>query len=156
MKKTFKKEERLCNKSLIDKLFHSRSSFVVYPFRMVFMEVPKDKVKSPVSVVISVSKRRFKTAPKRNRIKRLIREVYRQQKATLLYPFVSSETSSLLLAIQYIGKEELPFVSMWAKMEKGLKQLVNERDENWANLDKAELESIKGILKTDVDHSESK
>ena len=120
------------------------------------MEVPKDKVKSPVSVVISVSKRRFKTAPKRNRIKRLIREVYRQQKATLLYPFVSSETSSLLLAIQYIGKEELPFVSMWAKMEKGLKQLVNERDENWANLDKAELESIKGILKTDVDHSESK
>lgn len=129
MKKTFKKEERLCNKSLLNKLFHSGSSFVVYPFRMVYMGVALEKVQSPVSVVISVSKRRFKGAPHRNRIKRLIREAYRQQKSTALYPFMESKSSGLLLAIQYVGKEEVPFATVWTKMEKALAQLINENNQ---------------------------
>lgn len=129
MKKTFKKEERLCNKSLLNKLFHSGSSFVVYPFRMVYTEVALEKVQSPVSVVISVSKRRFKAAPDRNRIKRLIREAYRQQKSIALYPFMESKSSGLLLAIQYVGKEEVPFATVWTKMEKALAQLINENSQ---------------------------
>ncbi|ERJ58211.1 ribonuclease P protein component [Sphingobacterium paucimobilis] len=129
MKKTFKKEERLCNKSLLNKLFHSGSSFVVYPFRMVYTEVALEKVQSPVSVVISVSKRRFKAAPHRNRIKRLIREAYRQQKSIALYPCMESKSSGLLLAIQYVGKEEVPFATVWTKMEKALAQLINENNQ---------------------------
>ncbi|WP_164112774.1 MULTISPECIES: ribonuclease P protein component [Sphingobacterium] len=126
MRKTFKKEERLCNKSLLSKLFHSGSSFVVYPFRVVYMDIPLDRIKSPVNAVISVSKRRFKAAHDRNRIKRLMREVYRLQKADLLYPSVKLRSSGLLLAIQYVGKEEMPFAKMMDKMEKALKQLVDE------------------------------
>lgn len=126
MRKTFKKEERLCNKSLLSKLFHSGSSFVVYPFRVVYMDIPLDRIKSPVNVVISVSKRRFKAAHDRNRIKRLMREVYRLQKTDLLYPSVKLRSLGLLLAIQYVGKEEMPFATMMGKMEKALKQLVDE------------------------------
>lgn len=126
MRKTFKKEERLCNKSLLNRLFHSGSSFVVYPFRMVYMDIPLDRIKSPVNVVISVSKRRFKAAHDRNRIKRLMREVYRLQKADLLYPSVKLRSSGLLLAIQYVGKEEIPFGVLSGKMEKALKQLIHE------------------------------
>lgn len=110
----------------MNKLFHSGSSFVVYPFRVVYMEVATDTKHVPVSVVISVSKRRFKTAPKRNRIKRLIREVYRQQKSNALYPFMATKSSTLLLALQYVGKEELSFGTMWEKMEKALQYLINE------------------------------
>lgn len=129
MRKTFKKEERLCNKSLLSKLFHSGSSFVVYPFRMVYMDIPLERIKSPVNVVISVSKRRFKAANSRNRIKRLMREVYRLQKSTLLYPSMEAKSSGLLLAIQYVGKEELPYALLWNKMEKALTQLVNENSQ---------------------------
>ncbi len=93
------------------------------------MEVALEKVQSPVSVVISVSKRRFKAAPDRNRIKRLIREAYRQQKSIALYPFMESKSSGLLLAIQYIGKEEVPFATVWTKMEKALAQLINENNQ---------------------------
>ena len=31
---TFTKEERLCNKRLIDQLYHSGSSFLCYPFKV--------------------------------------------------------------------------------------------------------------------------
>ncbi|COY55800.1 ribonuclease P [Mycobacterium tuberculosis] len=45
MKKyTFTKEERLCSKRLIDDLFHNGSSFVVYPFRVVFLLKPESKL----------------------------------------------------------------------------------------------------------------
>lgn len=90
------------------------------------MDIPLDRIKSPVNVVISVSKRRFKAAHDRNRIKRLMREVYRLQKADLLYPSVKLRSSGLLLAIQYVGKEEIPFGVLSGKMEKALKQLIHE------------------------------
>jgi ribonuclease P protein component len=38
---SFKKEERLCNVKLIEKLFTDGSSFLVYPFRIVWLtELP--------------------------------------------------------------------------------------------------------------------
>lgn len=121
MKKTFRKEERLCSKSEIDSLFHSSSSFVVYPYRVVYACLPADI--SAVKVIISVSKRRFKRAHDRNRIKRLMREVYRLQKSDLLYPFIQGKALNLNFAIQYIAKEELPFKVMNEKMTKLLNQL---------------------------------
>ncbi len=126
MIKTFSKEERLCSKSLIDQLFHSSSSFIVYPFRYVYQTIEDTCTSFPVQVIISVSKRRFKRAHDRNRIKRLMREVYRQQKSELLYTQLQQRSLNLLLAVQYVGKEELPYDVLFTKMSKGLKQLVNE------------------------------
>ena len=126
MIKTFSKEERLCSKSLIDKLFHSSSSFIVYPFRYVYQTIEDTGTSFPVQVILSVSKRRFKRAHDRNRIKRLMREVYRQQKSELLYTHLQQRSLNLLLAVQYVGKEELPYAVLFTKMNKGLKQLVNE------------------------------
>jgi ribonuclease P protein component len=129
-KKTFKKEERLCSKSLIDKLFHSGSSFIVYPFRMVYkLDTDISITNRGVQVIISVAKKRFRRAHDRNRIKRLMREVYRLEKGTLLYPYIKSNDLTLLLAIQYVGKEELPFELLSSKMKKGIEQLVHELPE---------------------------
>lgn len=127
MKKTFKKEERLCSKSLIDKLFHRGSSFVVYPFRVVYLSESAEEGSAPaVQTIISVSKRRFKRAHDRNRIKRLMREVYRLQKNELLIPRVIADQHVVYLAIQYVAKEELKFELLFEKMNKLLKQLANE------------------------------
>jgi len=126
MIKTFSKEERLCSKKLIDQLFHRGSSFIVYPFRYVFQPIESTGTPYPVQAIISVSKRRFKRAHDRNRIKRLMREVYRLQKSELLYTQINQSSLNLLLAIQYVGKEELPYDLLYNKMTKGLTQLVNE------------------------------
>ena len=57
-------------------------SFSIFPIRVVYM--PVEQGEAPVSILISVSKRRFKRAVKRNRVKRQIREAYRKNKELLI------------------------------------------------------------------------
>ena len=123
-KYTFKKEERLCSIRLIQSLFRDGSSFVVYPFRVVYMTVPVLDV--PAQVLISISKRRFKLAVKRNRLKRLMREAYRLEKPSDLYPFLQEHSLHLCLALQYVGQEELPLPLLQEKMAKVFGRLKDE------------------------------
>ncbi len=125
MKNTFRKEERLCNRSLIDKLFHDGSSFMLYPFRIVFLIIDQE-LPTGVQVLVSVSKRKFKRAPMRNKIKRKMREAYRLQKAEILYPAIRLKSVNLLLAIQYVAHEDLRFDQYQFKMNKVLNQIVDE------------------------------
>lgn len=78
---TFSKEERLCSRKAIDRLFGGRNSFslVAFPLRVVCMPVDE-----PTSqLLLSVPKRCFKRAVKRNRVKRQLREAYRRHKDLL-------------------------------------------------------------------------
>src|SRR3546814_12106779 len=77
--------ERLFSIRLIDSLFHSGSSFFIYPYRVVFLRVDGS---STIQVLLSVAKRRFRHAVRRNLLKRRMRECYRLQKGELLYPAV--------------------------------------------------------------------
>lgn len=101
---SFSKEERLCSVKLIDKLFHNGSSFLLYPFRIVWLResLPAE---NPVQVLISVPKKKFKRAVDRNLLKRRIREIYRLQKSEHLYPFLADHSVTLILGINYIGNE---------------------------------------------------
>jgi ribonuclease P protein component len=101
---TFKKEERLCNKKLIDELFHNGSSFLCYPFKAswVFIDGPQQ---FPVQILFSVSKRRFKRAVDRNLIKRRMREAYRLNKQQYLYDPLNSIEKKIALSLSYIGKD---------------------------------------------------
>jgi len=127
MKKyTFKKEERLCSKRLIDDLFHNGSSFVVYPFRVVYLTKPSDPDQDfPVKVITSVPKKRFKKAVDRNYLKRLMRESYRFEKDKL-YLFLQDHSLNLLLAIQYVSNEKLALENLQAKLGQLIVRLENE------------------------------
>ena len=116
---SFKKEERLCNIKLIEKLFSDGSSFLVYPFRIVWL--PEDSNSNlPVQVLISVPKKKFKRAVDRNLIKRRIREVYRLHKSEDLFPFLNEHSARILLAINYIGNE----IPDYAFLEKKFKDVL--------------------------------
>ena len=86
---SFKKTERLNSQLVIDKLFAGgNASIAVFPLRAVFMKTTlADNGQSgelpPVSILISVPKKRFRHAVDRNRMKRLVREAYRTQKHVL-------------------------------------------------------------------------
>lgn len=101
---SFKKEERLCNIKLIEKLFRDGSSFLIYPFRIIWLSEDLSS-NLPVQVLISVPKRKFKRAVDRNLIKRRIREVYRLHKSEDIYPFLYEHSAKILLGINYIGNE---------------------------------------------------
>ncbi|TFF34667.1 ribonuclease P protein component [Mucilaginibacter psychrotolerans] len=119
---TFKKEERLCNKKLIDGLFHNGSSFLCYPFRASWKPVDNAQ-EFPVQVVFSVSKKRYKRAVDRNVIKRRMREAYRLNKQAYLYNILGEADKRIVLSIGFIGKEMADYALMEKKMLKLLAQL---------------------------------
>ena len=80
---TLSKRERIVSRKLIELLFSKGSSrsTSAFPLRIVFMEKTREKGEEPVQILVSVSKRHFKRAVKRNRVKRQIREAYRHHKS---------------------------------------------------------------------------
>ncbi|ALI99318.1 ribonuclease P protein component [Rufibacter tibetensis] len=117
----FPKEERLRSKKLIEQLFREGSSFNSYPLRFVALHVPVPS-ELPVQVLVSVSKRNFKKAVDRNRLKRQMREAYRLHKHVFSKP--TPESGTWYIGILYIGKEKNPFNLISKKLNSGLERLL--------------------------------
>ena len=100
MPATYSKKDKLKSKKLIDKLFVEGQSVSAFPLRLVFMPAVFDD-DVMVKTGVSVSKRNFKTAVSRNRIKRLMRESYRLNKAV----YFNNITTHYAFMILYIGKD---------------------------------------------------
>lgn len=76
------KSERLKSQKQIDTLFAQGKGFAVFPLRVTYQF--SASTESPgLQVGVTASKRNFKKAVERNRIKRLLREAYRLQKEEL-------------------------------------------------------------------------
>lgn len=112
MKHTLGKEERLKSRKLIEKLYTEGNSVKKYPLRMVYIQTTHTS-SFPAQVGVSVPKRIFKLAVKRNRIKRLLRETYRLQKE-IVYNNIEKP---YVYMISYIGKEEINYEELFVKME---------------------------------------
>jgi len=121
---TFTKEERLCSKILIDKLFTDGKSVYSPPFRFVFMPVEYLKGEFPAQVVFSVPKRNFKLAVKRNLIRRRMREAYRLNKSDFYEALTLSE-KKLAIMIIYIEKEISEYPRIETGIIKGLKKVLS-------------------------------
>lgn len=77
-------------------------SFSIFPLRVVYLPVEESEVDA--SILISVSKRRFKRAVKRNRVKRQIREAYRVNKHGLL-EVLKDKQCKLAIAFIYLSDQ---------------------------------------------------
>lgn len=107
MKTKYSKIEKLKSKKLIEKLFSEGCSVSSYPLRMVYLQSEfDDKCMSKAGV--SVSKRHFKKAVDRNRIKRLMREAYRLNKSV----FFNNIATQYALMILYIGNEKPTYIEV--------------------------------------------
>lgn len=118
---TLSKPERLSWKRYIDLLFAEGQSFIAFPLRVVYLYT-EEEMPAPVSLLISVPKKRFKRAVKRNFIKRQVRETYRVRKYDLIEP-LKEKKKSLLVAFLYVDKEEHVFADMEKAMNKAIRVL---------------------------------
>lgn len=105
MENTLCKEERLCSKKAIEQLFSGGAkSLSAFPVRAVFMLTERTEGATPVSILVSVSKKKFKRAVKRNRMKRLVREAYRKNKHDLIR-LMEEKGQRLVIAFIYLDNE---------------------------------------------------
>ena len=126
---TLGKAERLCSKKLIERLFEGgNKSFPAFPLRVVYMYLNPDEVEADVSILISVPKKRFKRAVKRNFVKRQIREAYRRHKYILLDTLQAQGNSQkMVLAFIWLDGKTHASVEVEAKMKKMLYHIAEEQ-----------------------------
>ena len=122
MRFTLNKQEKLKSKKLIEQLFAEGKSVSNYPLKLIYLEV--DHMSSfPIQAGVSVPKRRVNLAVNRNRIKRLMREVYRKNKH-VIYESINNKYIFMFL---YLDEKEHNYVFIEEKMvnllEKFLKKL---------------------------------
>ena len=104
---TLPKLERLNSRILIEKLFTGGSkSLPAFPLRIVYMPVEGEHLPA-VSLLISVPKKRFKRAVKRNRVKRQIREAYRKHK-DCLHESLEASGKKVVIAFLWLDNELHP------------------------------------------------
>ena len=126
---SFHKEERLCSKRLIEALFAGGGkSMSAFPLRVVFMPVAQAETPAPVSVMVSVSKRHFKRAVKRNRVKRQIREAYRLHKHLLDNALDKLPGQHLMVAFLWLSDRQYAT----AEVERNVKHLLIRMSERLA------------------------
>jgi ribonuclease P protein component len=118
------KYERLKSRKQTDLLFKSRSQVFVHPVKYVWCAGRAGQA-APVEVLFNVSKRNFKRAVDRNRIKRLMREVYRKNK-TILYDCLKEQNHKISLAMLYVAKDLPEYHKLEKALLKALHKLCEE------------------------------
>lgn len=119
MRLTYPHKEKLKSEKLISQLFLEGKSVSAYPLRMVYLKTHFEENVN-IKAGVSVSKRHFKKAVDRNRIKRLLREAYRLQKGS----FFNNMTTQYAFMILYIGKEKPTYVEIDIKIKQLLQKFI--------------------------------
>lgn len=123
MDQSFGKKEKLKSKILITQLFEEGKGISVYPLKLIYLSTEKQEIS--IKSAVTVSKRNFKSAVDRNRIKRLLRESYRRNKAEV---FNNTDANFAFLFL-YLGKDMPTFEQLDHKMKLILNKFKLQIDE---------------------------
>jgi ribonuclease P protein component len=116
---TFGKEERLCSRSLMDRLYADGHRLMAFPFSVQWLVVDGPQL---CQIMIVAPKRRFHHAVDRNHVRRLTRECWRLRKSDF-YSFLLEHNITLALSLVYVHNEIMPYDQLGHKMDKLIAQL---------------------------------
>ena len=136
------KKEKLKSRKRIERVFKEGKSFSLFPYRVYFLletpapppaspepppaaPEPRPVPRGPLQAGFGASRRNFKRAVDRNRIKRLSREGYRLQKEPLLRKLQEKGLSMAVFFI-YTGRELPDYPTVTEKIGVALLKLIKE------------------------------
>ena len=117
---TLPKSERLCGKKPVAALMEHGKGGVSGCLRYRFLRREGPEADAPARILVSVPKRNFKRAVKRNLLKRRIRESYRLQKELL--------PAGIDIMFVYLPREVLPSADIYAAMTAVLTAVAAKND----------------------------
>ena len=117
------KYERICKENDIKSLFDRGAGVSVYPYRVIYLFYRDESRPPTVRLLVSVSKKRFHHAFKRNRVKRLMRETWRRNKGEL-YRICQKDNISVDVALVYTATVIHSYEEMLVKTKKTVQEIV--------------------------------
>lgn len=117
------KKERLKSRKQLDRIFTKGESITAFPVK-IFYELNEDQ-DNIFKTGVGVSRKNFKKAVDRNRIKRLLRESYRTEKAELLN-YLQQNKKQIALFFLYVDKTEPDYLFLKQTIQKAIKKLISE------------------------------
>lgn len=114
MSQTLPKSERLRSRKTIALLFSEGSAIAATPVRMVWVQAANAD-KSPFQFTVSVSKKNFKRAVDRNRLKRQMREAVRKNKLHVIN-FLKEKNKPCAMMFVFTGKEKAEYKEIEAQI----------------------------------------
>ncbi|MBP7180061.1 MAG: ribonuclease P protein component [Dysgonomonadaceae bacterium] len=117
-----RKGQRISGVKRMEHLFAHGKSFISYPLRVVYV-VRSSRDDYPISVMVSVPKKKLKSAVARNRMKRLVREAFRQN-SHLLDIATFPHEQSLDIAFVYLKDELCDYATIQKAVLKALSEIA--------------------------------
>ena len=119
----FTKSERLSRKSLVERVYTEGRSVAAFPLRAVYLPLEPGEGEPSASILISVSKKRFRHAVDRNLVKRRLREAYRLNKHSFIEALQQKECR-MAVAILYLDKQHHSCTHLQARLRKLLQSII--------------------------------
>ncbi len=124
----FAKCERLSRKSVIERLYAEGRSVAAFPLRAVYLPLEHQEDEPAASVLIAVSKKRFRHAVDRNLVKRRLREAYRLNKHSFV-DTLQQKNCRMAVSILYLDKQHHSYSHLQARLKKLLQAIISKEFE---------------------------
>ena len=123
---SYNKKEKLKSRKQLEALFTKGETLIVFPIKMFFQKTEGQN--NIIKTGVGASKKNFRKAVSRNRIKRLLRETYRTEKPALLN-YLQQNEKQIALFFLYVDKSLPEYNLLKQKMQQAIQKLINHLDE---------------------------
>ena len=101
------KDEKLCSRTAVERLFGEGKSLMAFPLRAAYRLRPRGE--QPVQFLISIPKKRIRKAVQRVMLRRRVREAYRLNRRQLLVPTLEQADWGVDIAFVYLDTSVAPY-----------------------------------------------
>jgi len=133
------KDEKLCSRTAVNRLFGEGKSLMAFPLRAAYRLRPRGE--QPVQFLISIPKKRIRKAVNRVTLRRRTREAYRLNRREILVPALEQHQCGVDIAFVYLDSTLAPYSVINEKMINLLTRIAHAATEHQPSIEDSSHEN---------------